>query len=526
LKTEGAPEAVVRELFLQRFRAIAEEAGETLRRVAVSTNVKERLDFSCGVLAPDGGLVVNAPHIPVHLGALGACVRRLLETVVFEPGDVFVVNHPAFGGSHLPDVTVVTPVHGKGGGLLGFVASRAHHAELGGIEPGSMPALATRLIEEGVVLKPTRLLLRGVSRYAEVERLLLSGPYPSRAPKDNLADLRAAVAANRRGADALVELCEAFGEGVVARRAAELRARAADRVRVALARFEAGRRSAVERLDDGATLRFSATFGGERPIFDFEGTDGVHAGNLNATPAVVRGCVMYVLRLLVDEDLPLNEGLLDAVDLRLPTGMLAPDFGDDPKDAPAVVGGNVETSQRVVDVVLKALGVAAASQGTMNNVAFGDATYGYYETICGGAGATLDRDGADAVHTHMTNTKITDVEILERRFPVRVERFAVREGSGGAGARRGGAGVVRVYRFLKPARLSLLCERRKSGPYGVDGGLPGKPGAQRLLRASGETVDLPSRVACDVFAGDVLVVETPGGGGFGKPASTNAPSAG
>jgi 5-oxoprolinase (ATP-hydrolysing) len=235
---------------------------------------------------------------------------------------------------------------------------------------------------------------------------------------------------------------------------------------------------------------------------------------------------MYVLRLLVDEDLPLNEGLLDAVDLRLPTGMLAPDFGDDPKDAPAVVGGNVETSQRVVDVVLKALGVAAASQGTMNNVAFGDATYGYYETICGGAGATLDRDGADAVHTHMTNTKITDVEILERRFPVRVERFAVREGSGGAGARRGGAGVVRVYRFLKPARLSLLCERRKSGPYGVDGGLPGKPGAQRLLRASGETVDLPSRVACDVFAGDVLVVETPGGGGFGKPASTNAPSAG
>jgi 5-oxoprolinase (ATP-hydrolysing) len=514
----AAPHAVRLELFTNRFRAIADEMGEMLRRTAVSVNIKERLDFSCGLLSADGGLVVNAPHIPVHLGALGACVRKLKETVPCAPGDVYVVNHPAFGGSHLPDVTVVTPVHLPDGSLLGFTASRAHHAELGGVRPGSMPPDATRLAEEGVVIPPTALLRGGAPAWGEVERLLAAPPCPSRNVADNLADLRAAVAANRRGADALLRLAAEHGADAVRAFMDALRVRAASRVRAALARFRPGVYSAEEFLDDGTPLRVALTLGKDGARIDFAGTGGVHPGNLNATPAVVRGCVMYVLRLLVDEDLPLNEGLLEPVDLRLPESLLAPTFDADPARAPAVVGGNVETSQRTVDVLLKALGIAGASQGTMNNVAFGDARFGYYETVCGGAGAGPGFDGRSAVHTHMTNTKITDVEVIERRFPLRIERFAVRRGSGGAGRRRGGDGVVRVYRFLAAMELSLLTQRRASGPYGQSGGGAGAPGRQTLVRAGAaatESVALPSMAALHVAPGDVLTLETPGGGGYG-----------
>ncbi|HEX2190777.1 MAG TPA: hydantoinase B/oxoprolinase family protein, partial [Longimicrobiaceae bacterium] len=513
----GDVEAVRQELFTHRFRALVGEMGEQLRRTALSVNVKERLDFSCALLDPDGELVVNAPHIPVHLGALGLCVRSVRDALAMEPGDVVVTNHPAFGGSHLPDVTVVTPVHDGGGRLLGYVASRAHHAEIGGTRPGSMPPAATSLAEEGVVIPPAWLVRRGEARWEEVRRLLGGGPWPSRAVEENLADLAAAVAANHRGAELLRALAAEHGADVVRRYMDALRARAEARVREALARLPDGVYAAEERLDDGSPLRVRVEVAGDRAVVDFAGSSGVHPGNLNATPAIVRSVVLYVLRLLVDEPLPLNEGLLRAVELRIPRGLLDPEWPDDPARAPAVVGGNTEVSQRLVDTLLKALRLAACSQGTMNNVLWGSARFGYYETVCGGTGAGPGWDGADAVHSHMTNTRITDPEVVEHRFPVRVERFAVRRGSGGAGRRRGGDGAVRELTFLEPMSLSVLTQHRTEGPYGVDGGEAGSSGRQRVVRASGETLELAPVDGCEVGPGDRLVLETPGGGGWGAP---------
>jgi 5-oxoprolinase (ATP-hydrolysing) len=511
------PEAVRLELFTHRFRALVGEMGEQLRRTALSVNVKERLDFSCALLDPAGELVVNAPHIPVHLGALGLCVRTVREAVAMEPGDVVVTNHPGYGGSHLPDVTVVTPVHDGAGRLLGYVASRAHHAEIGGSRPGSMPPGATTLAEEGVVIRPTHLVRRGEARWAEMRGLLASGPYPSRMVEDNLADLAAAVAANHRGAELLRALAAEHGADTVGRYMDGLQARAESRVREALARIPDGAYEAEERLDDGSPLRVRVEVAGDAARVDFAGTGGVHPGNLNATPAIVRSVVLYVLRLLVDEPLPLNEGLLRAVELRVPRGMLHPEWPEDPALGPAVVGGNTEVSQRLTDTLLKALRLAACSQGTMNNVLWGSARSGYYETVCGGTGAGPGWDGADAVHSHMTNTRITDPEVVEHRFPVRVERFAVRRGSGGAGRWRGGDGATRELVFLEPVSLSVLTQHRAEGPYGVDGGKPGAPGRQRVFRATGETLELASVDGCEVGPGDRLLLETPAGGGWGRP---------
>jgi 5-oxoprolinase (ATP-hydrolysing) len=516
------------ELFTNRFAGIARDMGEMLRRTALSTNVKERLDFSCALLDPGGGLVVNAPHIPVHLGALGLCVRRVAAALDLAPGDVAVTNHPGYGGSHLPDVTVITPVHAAPAGgpprLLGYAASRAHHAEIGGTRPGSMPPDATCLEEEGVVLPPVRLLERGAPRWDEVRRRLTEAPYPSRASEENLADLAAAVAANRRGAEALRRLAEAEGAEAVAAAMAGLEARAEGLLRRALDRLRrarpAGRREAEERLDDGSPIRVAVEIAGEgdtaRARIDFSGSAGVHPGNLNATPAVVRSAVLYVLRLLVGEPLPLNEGLARPVELVVPPGLLAPPFPDDPRRCPAVVGGNVETSQRIVDTLLAALGLAACSQGTMNNVLFGDGRFAYYETVAGGCGAGPGFAGASAVHSHMTNTRATDPEVLELRYPVRLERFAVRRGSGGAGRWPGGDGVVRELTFLAPLALSLLTQHRREAPYGGDGGAPGARGRQRVLRAGGEAVELGPVDGCDVSPGDRLLLETPGGGGWGR----------
>jgi 5-oxoprolinase (ATP-hydrolysing) len=504
--------------------------GERLQRTAVSTNVKERLDFSCALLDPAGELVVNAPHIPVHLGALGLCVRSLREAIAMEPGDVIVTNHPAFGGSHLPDVTVVTPVFlegpEQGGLLLGYVASRAHHAEIGGIRPGSMPPGATRLIEEGVVISPVHLIRRGGPRWEEARRLLLEAPFPTRAVEENLADLRAAVAANHRGAEALVSLVREHGRETVGRYMAALKARAGDRLRAALARLPSGHYEAAERLDDGSPIhvRIEIAGAGSDPIatVDFAGSAGVHPGNLNAPPAVVRSAILYVLRLLIAEPLPLNEGILAAVEIRIPPGMLNPPFPADPAAAPAVVGGNVETSQRLVDTLLKAFGLAACSQGTMNNLLFGNERFGFYETVCGGAGAGPGFPGASAVHTHMTNTRITDPEVLEHRYPVRLERFAIRAGSGGAGRYPGGDGAIRELTFLEPMSLSLLSQHRVEAPYGMDGGEPGERGRQRLVRASGEVEELASVDGREVGPGDRLILETPGGGGWGEAISAAA----
>ena len=511
----ATPEAVRLELFVNRFRALVGEMGEMLRRTALSTNVKERLDFSCALLDAGGELVVNAPHIPVHLGALGLCVRSVAAALPMQQGDVVVTNHPAFGGSHLPDVTVITPVHDGEGALVGYVASRAHHAEIGGTRPGSMPPDARTLAEEGVVIPPTFLVRGGEARWEEMRRILTESPYPTRAVDENLADLAAAVAANHRGAELLASMAREHGSAAVAGYMDALKRRAADGVREALEGLEDGVYEAAERLDDGAALCARVEIRGGRATIDFGGTADVHPGNLNATPAIVRSVVLYVLRLLVREALPLNEGLLRAVELRIPPGMLSPEWPDDPSRAPAVVGGNTEVSQRLVDTLLKALGLVACSQGTMNNVLWGTDRFGYYETVCGGSGAGPGWHGAGPVHTHMTNTRITDAEVVEHRYPVRVERFGVRAGSGGVGRWRGGDGAVRELTFLQPVSLSVLTQHRAEGAYGVDGGAPGSPGRQHVVRATGERVDLASVDGCEVGPGDRLVLETPGGGGWG-----------
>ncbi len=515
-------QAIERELFTSRFRAIALEMGETLRRTAVSTNIKERLDFSCAVLDPAGRLVVNAPHIPVHLGALGLCVRELMRTRPIEPGDVWVTNHPGFGGSHLPDVTVITPVHSGDGNLAGFVASRAHHAEIGGATPGSMPPEARRLVDEAVVLAPVRIVRAGRWCGDDVRALLSAAPHPSRCVDDNMADLDAAVAANRRGAAQLIGLVEAHGLSRVHGQMAALADYAADRVRAALRRRGPGRFEALERLDDGWVIRVAITIGDGDATVDFTGTSPVHPGNLNATPAIVQSCVVYVVRLLVAEPLPLNEGLLRPITIVLPECFLNPAFPTDPASAPAVVGGNTETSQRVVDALLSALGLCAGSQGTMNNVTFGTASRSYYETVCGGAGAGPGFAGESGVHTHMTNTRITDPETLEHRYPVRIDEFSLRRGSGGRGTWRGGDGVRRAYRFLDRMMLSIVSQHRTAGPSGLEGGEAGAPGRQCVIRVDGRSFDLPAIGGCEVGPGDRLVLETPGGGGFGTPASSTS----
>ena len=490
--------------------------GERLRRTALSTNVRERLDFSCALLDADGQLVVNAPHVPVHLGALGLCVRSVAERLDLGPGDVAVTNHPAFGGSHLPDVTTVSPVHAASGERVGWVASRAHHAEIGGTRPGSMPPGATRLVEEGVVLRPFVLVRGGEADRGELERRLRGATWPSRAVAENLADVEAALAANARGAARLAGLADAWGAEAVRRTMSALTERAAAWLEETRARWPSPPRSAVQRLDDGSEIRVTVGRTSTGFLVDFEGSSDVHPGNLNATPAIVRSAVLYVLRLLVGRPLPLNEGLLRDVDLRIPTGLLSPPFPDDDALAPAVVGGNVETSQRVVDCLLDAFGLVACSQGTMNNVLFGTDTFGYYETVGGGAGAGPGFHGASGVHTHMTNTAITDPEVLEQRYPVRVERFGLRRGSGGRGRWRGGDGLVRELRFLAPVRLSVLSQHRIEAPYGRDGGEAGLRGRQRIVRDDGTVHELAGCDSADLAAGDRLVMETPGGGGWGQ----------
>ena len=511
------PPEVELELFTNRFGAIAAEMGEMLQRTALSTNVRDRLDFSCALLDAEGRLVVNAPHIPVHLGALGVCVREVRKFLELRPGDAVVTNHPGFGGSHLPDVTVVHPVFEADGTLLGHVASRAHHAEIGGCRPGSMPPDARRLAEEGVVIRPTYLVRDGVARWDELRRTLSGGPWPSRSVEENVADLNAALAANHRGAEALLALAKDHGGERVRHFMDALRQQAARRMEEALRALPATRREAQERLDDGTRLQVKIEVADGRARVDWSGSGSVHPGNLNATPAIVQSAVLYVLRLLLAEPLPLNEGLLEPVELILPEdSFLNPPFPEDPTQAPAVVGGNVETSQRLVDTLLRSLGLAACSQGTMNNLLFGNEGFGYYETICGGAGAGPGFSGASAVHTHMTNTRITDPEILERRYPVRLERFQVRRGSGGRGRHSGGDGAIRELRFLEPVSLSLLSQHRAEGPYGGEGGEAGHPGTQHLLRRDGRRQELGGIDRAEMETGDRLVLETPGGGGWGQ----------
>ncbi len=522
--TEADP--VMLEIFNNQFAGIAEQMGITLRNTSSSVNVKERLDFSCAIFTPSGDLVVNAPHIPVHLGAMGETVKRILaDNPQLAPGDVYVSNDPYRGGSHLPDVTVVTPVHDEAGErILFFTASRAHHAEIGGIRPGSMPPFSRNLAEEGVLIRNFRLVEQGKSRFEELRTLLTSGPYPTRNVADNLADITAQVAANHQGARDLASLIERYTLPVVEAYMEHIQAAAERKMRAALARLPDGEHKFIDHLDDGSPIAVNFQVAGDSAVIDFTGTGPVLSGNLNANRAIVTAATMYCLRALIGEDIPLNQGVLAPVRLVLPECLLNPPEGPTPEESAAMVGGNVETSQRVVDAILGALGVAAASQGTMNNLLFGNPQFGYYETICGGAGATAKCDGADAIHTHMTNTRLTDPEVLEQRYPVRVREFSIRRGSGGAGKHRGGDGIVRRLEFLTELDVSILSQRRGPyPPYGVAGGEPGALGRNTLLRAGGPEEVLPGQIQFVAQPGDLLTIETPGGGGFGNPAPKVGP---
>jgi len=501
------------EVFGNRFMSIAEQMGAVLRNTSVSTNIKERLDYSCAVFDESGGLVANAPHIPVHLGAMAETVRVVRERFPgLAEGDVVLTNDPLAGGSHLPDVTVVTPVFLDGGsGPTFFVASRGHHADIGGVTPGSMPADSTRLEEEGVVFEPFRVVRRGRFDEERVRRALTGARYPARNPDDNVAEIEAMIAANRAGVALLRGLVREHGLAVVATTMRQLQEAAAAKVAREIARLPDGEHRFEDRMDDGTPVCARLSIDGDRMRIDFAGTGPAHSGNLNAPRAVVQAAVIYVLRTLVAERIPLNGGCLHPVEIVVPPGSLL-----DPPPGAAVAGGNVETSQRIVDVLLGALGKVAASQGTMNNVAFGDETFGYYETIGGGAGAGEGFDGATGVHTHMTNTRITDAEVLEARHPVRLLRFAVRRGSGGAGRHRGGDGLVREYEFRAPVTVTLLGERRVVAPYGLAGGEPGARGRNRVERSDGSIEELPGRCTVALDAGDRLRLETPGGGGYGS----------
>lgn len=519
---------VLLEIFNNHLRSIAEQMGVTLRNTASSVNVKERLDFSCAIFTADGRLVANAPHVPVHLGAMGETVRATIAANPdLQSGDVIATNDPYAGGSHLPDVTVITPIHDPvNGELRFFTANRAHHAEIGGIVPGSMPPFSKYLADEGVLLRNLKIVAAGESQFEALRATLSAGSHPTRDVETNLADVAAQVAANRHGARDLASLIERYTWPVVRQYMDFVQDAAEQKVRAALAKLPAGTHAFTDYLEtaDGTSVpvnvRFTIHPAGANPAatVDFTGTGPVVAGNLNANRAIVSAAVIYVLRVLVDEDIPLNHGVLRSVEIVLPTCLLNPELGATPETTPAVVGGNVETSQRVVDVLLGALGVAAASQGTMNNLVFGDAAFGYYETICGGSGATAKGPGASVVQVHMTNTRLTDPEILERRYPVRLHEFAIRRGSGGLGQNRGGDGVVRRLEFLRPLTLSLLTERRgPHPPYGMAGGRPGSLGRNRLLRTDGTLVELGGIAELEVTPGDILIIETPGGGGFGTP---------
>jgi 5-oxoprolinase (ATP-hydrolysing) len=541
------------DLFACRLEAIATAMGEALRRTAISANVKERLDFSCAILDARGILLQNAPHLPVHLGAMGVCVRGVHRALRLRPGDVAITNHPVFGGSHLPDVTVITPVFSAGWKAstepIAFVANRAHHAEIGGTRPGSFPPDARSLAEEGVVIPPMLLVEAGEraesprrERLDRIEALLRDAPYPSRCVDENLADLRAAIAANEQGVRMLTALVEEYGAPRVAELAEALLTRTARTLESALRSRGDCEASVVEHLDDGTPIAVRVTVREGRARIDFTGSGGLHPRNANAPIAVVRAATMYALRLLVDEPIPMNEGLLRPVELIVPRGLLnpvgSPDDGFastltnstaptavDPAALPPVVAGNTETSQRVTDALLRALELAAGSQGTMNNLLFGNARYGAYETIAGGSGATAAGPGGSAVHTHMTNTRITDAEILERRAPVIVRTFAVRSGSGGAGQHRGGDGILREIEFREATQVSILAEHRVEAPYGMAGGGEGARGNQALIRADGSVERLPGRVAVDCAAGEAIRIETPGGGAWGAADRTSVSSA-
>ena len=508
----AAVDPVMLEVFNNLFMSVAEQMGAVLANTAQSVNIKERLDFSCALFDAEGGLVANAPHVPVHLGSMGDAVRAVLarHRAVMKAGDSFVLNGPYDGGTHLPDVTVVTPLFDGPAPIL-FVASRGHHADIGGTTPGSMPPDSRHVAEEGVLLDNLLLVDGGAFRDAEIAGRLAGGPWPARNPRQCLADLKAQLAANARGIDELRRLLERYGTATLGAYMRHVQDNAEACVRGVIARLDDGD-FAVE-MDDGGVIRVAVRIDRQacRARIDFTGSSPQRAGNTNAPLAVGKAAVVYVFRCLVDQPIPLNEGCFRPLDLVFPSGSML-----NPAYPAAVVAGNVETSQAIVDGLFAALGVMAAAQGTMNNLTFGDAELQYYETLCGGTGAGPDFDGASAVHSHMTNSRLTDPEVLEWRFPVLVEGFSIRRGSGGRGRRSGGDGVVRRLRFLRPMTVAILSNRRRIRPFGLAGGGDGLAGCNRIERADGTAADLPGTVRIELGEGDTVVIETPGGGGYGS----------
>jgi len=545
------------ELFNHRLTQVATQMGLTLQATCTSVNVKERLDFSCAVFDQDGDLIVNAPHIPVHLGAMSLTVKSTIAANTYiMPGDVFVTNDPFQGGSHLPDVTVISPVFiqctDRPEAPLDekadsariekprfWVASRAHHSEIGGITPGSMPPFSKSLEEEGVIIRNFRLLRKGSDHFDQLRALLSGGKYPSRNPTENILDIQSQIAANRLGEKLLQQLVESWSEPVVVAYMQHIQDAAADQTDLAIAKFNPGIYRFEDRLDCGLTIRLAIHIKNKQMVFDFEGTDSPAGNNFNTNPAIVSSAILYCLRLLVDAPIPLNQGVLRSVAVKLPKCFLNP-LGDTSNDdlagipdaqLPAVVGGNVETSQRIVDTILGALNICAASQGTMNNFLFGNDQFGFYETIGGGTGASQHSGGSDAVHSHMTNTRLTDPEILEVRYPVRLREFSIRKGSGGAGRFCGGNGMIRRFEFLQPLIVSLVTNRRghRSSelpgsnaddqylPFGLLGADPGQAGQNLLIDTDGRSQFINASCQIHVKPGQQIEIRTPGGGGWGSP---------
>ncbi|MDE2304756.1 MAG: hydantoinase B/oxoprolinase family protein [Gammaproteobacteria bacterium] len=517
-----AADPVLLEVFNNLFMNVAEQMGSRLQNAAHSVNIKERLDFSCALFDARGSLIANAPHMPVHLGSMSESIRAVIARHPrMRPGEAFALNDPYHGGTHLPDVTVVTPVFLDEDRPSFFVASRGHHADVGGISPGSMPPFSRRIDEEGVLIDDFTLVEDGIFRERAMRERLVAGPSPARNPEQNLADLRAQLAANEQGAVQLRALVATHGRDVVAAYMQHVQDNAAESVRRVITALRDGEFELP--LDNGARIRVAVRVdaAARTACVDFAGTSGQLADNFNAPRAITVAAVLYVFRTLVDDAIPLNGGCLEPLEIRVPAGSML-----DPRSPAAVVAGNVETSSCVTNALYGALGVLAASQCTMNNFTFGDATHQYYETIAGGSGAGPGFDGTDVVQTHMTNSRLTDPEILELRFPVRLQSFAIRRGSGGAGRWRGGDGAVRRIEFLAPMRAAILSNGRQRGAFGLAGGAPGAPGVNRVERADGRIEPLDYIGEVQVRAGDVFVIETPGGGGYGTPSGSAGQPAG
>ncbi len=484
-------------LLANRFQFIATKMGHILQKAAISTNIKERNDFSCAIFDATGDLITNAPHIPVHLGSMSSVVKAIIKKFkTFKKGESFITNAPYEGGSHLPDITVVTP-YVEDGEVKFWVASRGHHADIGGSVPGSMPPFSTTLQEEGALIEAFRVVENGVFKELQLRELLKG----ARRIEENISDIKAQLAANLEG---IREVCKVQDREWFFKEIKKVSSKKIEQFFKDLTTKEA-----TDYLDNGAKIALKVYKKQDKIIFDFSNSSPQLLSNQNTPSAVVRSAVIYSLRVMLQEEIPLNDGLLEPIEIILPKNSLL-----NPKKGLAVVGGNVTTSQRVVDVIFKAFKLAGASQGCMNNVVIGDESFGYYETVAGGAGATRKKEGASGVHTHMTNTKITDVEVIERRYPFMIEKFALRKNSGGEGRFKGGDGVIRIYRFLKPLEVGLLTERRALAPYGMEGGEEGKRG-ENYLEKDGETFNLGGKAKIKVESGDRLILKTPGGGGWG-----------